>query len=369
LTAARSIAASLCLLAIRALTAAQEAPPEYFQETAKPHLAFQWDFLARYDNINHLQSYTYYYDEISRGRFELRPELDFLVSPTVKFGVRAVFDYGTEPNYDNALYGDNYVSRGAVVNEYYFQWTPGPWNFQAGAFEIPVVASEMMWDHRDVTTPGAALSYVHTFGPGSTLTFTGAGIYSAQRYRDKSLLGVGQVVWNWGDASRFAVQAASAFWNMDMDDVDPQYYRQNRIRIAPDGTLSYLSKFQLLDNLVTLRFPLGGIPMSISLDFVHNFGSVGTGPNAYEAAAMAGGVGTPGRWRAFFVYQHIGRDAVVGAYNTDDWWWHTWAEGYRAGFAYTVLPLVYFQPSVMWQRRLDSYHWVNRVTLDLVKMF
>ena len=366
---ARSFAASLLLLAVRALAGAQDAAPQYFDESARPHLAFQWDFLARYDNINHLESYSYYLSTISRGRFELRPELDFVVSPTVKFGVRGVFDYGTEPNYDNALYGDNYVSRGAVVDEYFFQWTPGAWKFQAGAFGIPVVASEMMWDHRDVTTPGAALSYVHTLGPASTLTFTAAGIYSAQRYQDQSLLGVGQVVWNWGDESRFAVQASSAFWNMDMKDVDPQYYRQNRVRFQPDGKLSYLSKFQLLDDMVQLRFPLGGVPASIRLDFVHNFGIVGTGPNAYEAAATVGSVGTPGRWRAFFVYQYIGRDALVGAYNTDDWWWHTWAEGYRAGFAYTVRPLVYVQPSVMWQRRLDSYHWVNRVTVDLVKMF
>jgi len=352
-------------LLVSGAAAAQDVPPQYFPEEAKPHLAFQWDFLARYDNISHLE---YSYPTISRGRFELRPEVDFIVSPTVRFGVRAVFDYGTEPNYDNALYGDNYVSRGAVVNEYYFQWTPGPWTFQAGAFEIPVAASEMLWDHRDVTTPGASLSWVHSFAANSTLTLTAAGIYSAQRYRDQSLLGVGQARWNWGDESRFAIQASSAFWNMDMDDVDPQYYRQNRVTIV-DGKLAYVSKFQLLDNLVQLRFLIAGLPAMVSLDYIHNFGTVGTGSNAYEASATVGDVGTKGHWRAFFTYQYVGRDAVVGAYNTDDWWWHTWAEGYRVGVAYTVLPLVYVQPAFVWQKRFDLYHWVNRVTVDLVKMF
>ncbi len=359
-----STAAAILGAALSGIAAAQEAPPQYFQEAIHPHLAFQWDFLARYDNINHLE----YYPTISRGRFELRPEVDFLVSPTVRFGVRGVFDYGTEPNYDNALYGDNYVSRGAVVDEYFFAWTPGAWTFQAGAFDLPVVASEMLWDRRDVTTPGASLSYVYALSPTSSLTLTAAGIYSAQRYRDQSLLGVGQVVWKSGDENRFAVQASAAFWNMAMDNVDPQYYRQNRVTIV-DGQLAYRSKFDLLDTLVQLRFPIGGVPASLSLDFVHNFGIVGTGPNAYEAAATVGSVGTPGRWRAFVVYQYIGRDALVGAYNTDDWWWHSWAEGYRVGFAYTVLPLVYVQPSVVWQKRLDQYHWLNRVTVDLVKMF
>ncbi len=353
---------ALSLLPLAAL--AQEPAPRYFDESAAPHVALQWDFLARYDNINHLD----YYPTISRGRFELRPELDLFLSPTVRVGVRGVLDYGTEPNYDNALYMDNYVSRGAAVDEYFVAWTPGAWTFQVGAFDIPVVATEMLWDHRDLPTPGGSLSYVHRLGATSSLTFTAAGIYGAQRYRDHSLLGVGQVVWNWGDESRFAVQAASAFWNLAMKDVALQYYRENRVTIV-NGQLTYLSRFQLLDDLVQLRFPIAGMPASVSLDFVHNFGVVGTGPNAYEAAAMLGSVGTPGRWRAFFAYQHIGRDALVGAYNTDDWWWHTWAEGYRVGFAYTVAPLVYVQPAVVWQRRLDTDHWINRVTVDLVKMF
>ena len=107
----------------------------------------------------------------------------------------------------------------------------------------------------------------------------------------------------------------------------------------------------------------------IRLDFVHNFGSVGIGPNAYEAAATVGTLGTPGRWRAFFVYQYVGRDAVVGAYNTDDWWFHTWYRGHRVGVAVTVLPRVFVQAIVMFQRRLDLSTTLNRVTVDLVKMF
>jgi len=356
-------AALLSLLPLAAL--AQEPPPRYFEEhEEKPHLTLQWDFLARSDHISHRE----YYPTISRGRFELRPEVDFVASPTVKFGVRGVFDYGTESNADNALYGDNYVSRGAYVDRYFFLWAPGAWTFQAGAFALPVAASEMLWDKYDIQAPGASLSYVGQLGPTSSLTFTAAGIYSAQHYRDQSILGVGQVLWRTGEESRFAIQASASFWNMGMDNVAPQYYRENRV-VFVDGGLAYKSKFQLLDTLVRLQFPLVGLPVTVSLDFVHNFGVVGTGPNAYEAGVAVGTVGTPRTWRAFLVYQYIGRDALVGAYNTDDWWWHTWAEGYRFGFSYTILPMVYLQPAAVFQRRLDSDSWINRVTVDLVKMF
>jgi hypothetical protein len=361
----RPIAAAL-FSSLWTLTAlAQEPPPEYFTEPPeKPHVTLEWDFLARYDNISHLG----YYPTIARGRFEVRPEVDLVTSGTFRIGVRGVFDYGTEPNADNALYEDNYVSRGAAVDRYFLLWTPGAWTVQAGAFALPVAASEMLWDRYDIQAPGAAVSRVQPLGPDASLTFTAGGFYSPQRYRDGSILGVGQVLWKSGEESRLAIQASTSFWNMDMRDVDPQYYRENRA-VFVNGKLEYKSKFRLLDTLVRLQFPVAGLPVAVSLDCVHNFGTVGTGPNAYEAGVTAGTVGTPGTWRAFWTYQNIGRDALVAAYNTDDWWWHTWAEGHRFGFSYTILPLVYVQPAVVFQRRLDSPSWINRVTVDLVKIF
>lgn len=358
-------ASLLCLALLAGQGAARAQEPQYFEEpAAKPHFALLWDFLARYDHIDHLA----YYPAISRGRFELRPEGDFVTSGSFRLGVRASLNYGTEPNIDNALYEDNWVSRGAYLDRYYLLWTPGRWTVQAGAFGLPVAASPMLWDRYNIQTPGAAVSYRDTLSPTSKLTFTAAGFYSPQHYRDESILGVGQVVWSSGEESRLAVQASASFWNLDMRNVAPQYYRQNRV-VFVNGRVEYKSRFQLLDVLVRLQFPVAGLPVTVSLDAIHNFGAVGSGPNAYEAGVTVGSVGTPRTFRAFLVYQYIGREALVGAYNTDDWWWHTWAEGYRFGLAYTILPMVYVQPAVVLQRRLDYDYWTNRITVDLVKMF
>jgi len=220
----------------------------------------------------------------------------------------------------------------------------------------------------DLQTPGGAVSYVDRLGPTSTLTFTAGGFYSPQRYRDDSILGAGQVLFNRSDEGRCALQASASYWNMDMRDVAPQYYRQNRVVVVNDR-LGYASKFQLADILVKLQFPVARLPVTVSLDFIHNFGAPGAIANAYEAGVAVGTVGTPRTWRAFFVYQYIERDALVGAYNTDDWWWHTWAEGYRFGVSYTIFPMIYVQPAVVFQRRLDFNYWINRVTVDLVKLF
>ena len=83
----------------------------------------------------------------------------------------------------------------------------------------------------------------------------------------------------------------------------------------------------------------------------------------------AGALGTPGQFRASYGYQYIQRDAMVGAYNSDDWWYHTWYEGHRVALAWTFLPGVYLQTAFTVQRRLDQQYWLNRYLVDLVKMF
>jgi hypothetical protein len=106
------------------------------------------------------------------------------------------------------------------------------------------------------------------------------------------------------------------------------------------------------------------------VDGAHNFGAFDDSEDdALEAGIAVGKQGAPGNLRYFYVYQHIGRDAVLGAYNTDDWWFHSWAEGHRTGLSVTVFPLVVVRGALVFQRRLDLDSHVSRVTLDLVKLF
>jgi hypothetical protein len=345
--------ALVCLAA--AAAAAQE---QYFQEPpAKPKFSLRWDFLARYDRIDHLP-----YGSIDRGRFELRPQIDFDPWENLRIGVRAIFDYGTEA--EAYPFQDNYISRQAALDRWYVLWTPGTFAVRAGRFGMPLVASEMLWD-RDIQTPGIAASWE---SPDGAWTLAGAGFYGPQHFDDESRIAVGQVVWRTGEASRFSLEAAASYWSIEPRDLIVQYIRENSVKIV-DGTPTYASEFHVADLLIRLRFPLAGIPILVSLDGLDNFAAVDRRRLAFEGAVLAGRVGTPGDWRGFYVYQYIQRDATIGAYNTDDWWYHTWYEGHRVGVAWTFLPRVVLQASFSLQRRLDTRHWVNRYLVDVVKMF
>jgi len=386
----------------------QEAPAE--PAAFQPHFTLRWDFLARYDNISHLV----FIPNISRGRVELRPEVGYEFSDRFRIAARGIADYGTDSNSQNARNFDNYRSRGVSLERYYIEAKPGGFMILAGAFGMPILASEMLWDH-DIQTPGAFVNYQsQPAAGGSTLSFSAAGFYGPQSQRDHTRIGVGQVLWKWGEPDRLGLEAAAAYWHFEPDglklffaDGRPDLIRQNYI--GPDrgylsryrivdaivrvrfpigsvpvlvsldglrnlGTRGYISRFHIGDLLVRARFPIGSVPLLVSIDGLKNFGARGPAKEdgedfAYEASVTAGRVGTPGNVRGYYTFQHVERDALIGAYNTDDWWFHSWYRGHRFGLAVTIFPQVFVQGTAMFQQRLDRKTWINRFTADLVKMF
>jgi hypothetical protein len=339
--------------------AAVDEPPTYFEEPAeKTKFSFRWDFLARYDNVSHYRGY----EELQRGRFELRPEILFEPWENFRLGVRAIFDYGTDA--ESIPTQDNYISRWASADRWFVQWTPGGFNIRAGRFAMPLASSELLWD-RDIQTPGIAASWT---SPDGAWTFAGGGFYGPQHYSDQTRIAAGQVQWRVGDPTTFQLETSLAYWYFEPRELFELYIRENTSRFE-SGELKFTSEFKVGDLLLRLRFPLGSVPMLISFDGLYNFEAADNQNLGYEAAVVAGQVGTPGTFRGFYVYQYIERNATMGAYNTDDWWYHTWYEGHRVGVAWTFLPQVYLQGSFSVQRRLDVHTWINRVLVDIVKIF
>ncbi|MCA1582055.1 MAG: putative porin [Acidobacteria bacterium] len=344
-------------------TARAQGETEYFEERQKPHLEFQWDFLARYDRIEKLV----FRPDIHRGRFELRTELDWVFSDRLRVGARAIGDLGTDRNSDNARNFDNYRTTGSTLERWFVEARPGPLDIRLGSFGMPLVATEMLWD-RDIQSLGAAAAWQLPVGG---LILAAGAFRGPQRDRDRTRVEAGQLVWRRGDPASFAIEAAGSFWSFEPDRLRPAYIRQNYSRSVIGGPV-FVSRFRIADAIVRLRFPLGAIPLMVSLDGLENFGSRGEArgdDKAFEGSITAGDVGTPGRLRGFYTYQYVQRDAVMGAYNTDDWWFHSWYRGHRVALAITVAPRIFVQGAAVFQQRLDRSTWLNRFTVDLVKMF
>ncbi len=300
----------------------------------------------------------------------MRSELDLVLSDRLRIGTRAIGDLGTDQNSDNARNFDNYRSRGSTLERWFVEARPGRVDIRLGSFGMPLVATEMLWD-RDIQSLGAAAAWEFPAG-SSALTLAAGAFRGPQRDGDRTKVGAGQLVWRWGDPGAFAIEAAASFWSFEPDHLRATYIRQNYTRLLPGGVPALLSRFRIADAIVRLRFPVRAVPITVSFDGLKNFGSRAPArgdDRAFEGSLLAGDVGTPGRLRGFYTFQYVQRDAVPGAYNTDDWWFHSWYRGHRFGLAVTVFPRVFVQGAALFQQRLDRDTWLKRFTVDLVKMF
>lgn len=352
---------------------AKEEEPRYQTPAPASRFEFRWDALVRYDVIDLDQQAPV--ANIHRWRTEARPELDWVASDRFRLGVRLVGDVASDSNSTNTARFDNYRSNGVALDRAFVEARPGAFRISAGAFGMPLRATEMLWD-RDLQVLGGAAAWRLPAGATSALTLAGGFFYGPQRGHDSSHVVAAQATWEGGDPGKVAVDWSESYWRFThLDRVGHAYLRQNEpggyVPLPGYSGSRYANDFRLVDSLARVR--IGGgwrFPLSLSADWVHNFGAEAHAyADGVEVALRVGKEGAPGDVQIFDVYQYVDRDAVVGAYNTDDWWFHTWYVGHRVGFSVTVLPQIALRPSVVFQRRQDREHYLNRYLLDLVKLF
>jgi hypothetical protein len=359
--------------------AAQEPPPaapesdnpqpEYFAPPASTsRFELRWDALVRYDAID-LDRQSPAHD-IHRWRTEVRPEADWLASDRFRIGVRVLGELSSDSNATNDARLDNYRSNTAALDRFFVEARPGNFTLIAGQFGMPLRTTEMLWD-QDIQVLGAAGSWRAPLSAETSVTLAGGFFYGPQREHDQAHVAAGQATL----ATRLGpveLSWSEAYWRFTHLARTAEHFLRQNVSYSGSayGGPSYTDDFRILDSLLRARFPIAGVPVTLSADWTHNFAaSEAEYRDGLELALRVGREGDPGDWEVFDVYQMVDRDAVVGAYNTDDWWFHSWYVGHRVGVAVTVLPQVMLRPSVVFQRRQDRDHYLNRYLIDLVKTF
>ncbi len=332
----------------------------------------RWDALFRYDVIELSKQAPA--EDIHRWRTEVRPELDWLPSDRLRLGVRLVGDLGSDSNRTNAARLDNYRSSGVGLDRAYLEARPGAFLIFAGQYGMPFRTSEMFWDH-DIQVIGASAEWRRPLGAMSALILGAGFFYGPQRQHDQSHIAVGQATFELGNPESLAFDLSESYWRFThLEKTGEVWLRQNVPAYAAPGDVPaspYENDFRIVDSLARLRIAGGArFPVTLAADWARNLAaSERQYQDGVEVSLRIGREGAPGDLQIFDIYQYVDRDAVVGAYNTDDWWFHSWYVGHRIGVSVTVLPQVMLRPSVVFQRRQDREHYLNRYLLDLVKTF
>jgi hypothetical protein len=348
--------------AVLLLAAGAEAQNPYAQK--KQSVQFMGDLLLRYEWTKKILGPDGEFDE-SRYRIQARPGIEANLGPIV-LGVGGEFNYSKDKNYETplgetpAIIRDNYKSRDARLDLYYGKLNAGPLVVEGGRFVMPLLLTGMIWD-RDLRPQGGAASV--ELGEGSRLALRGIYATHSHVFEDKSTMFGGslELTLQGGPNGSFVV-AGSYLEFRDLDTLEPAIVRQNT---SVGGLL--LDDYRVADAQARI-VSAGQMPVELVADYCWNT-AISENNKGLWLSATLGRLGIS-RAQLEYTYAKIDRNATVGAFNTDDFYWATGWEGHRIDLGTSSGRGSSFHVITQWQRYKDSpdpvmqNHWVQRYRVE-----
>jgi hypothetical protein len=363
-------ALTLSVLFAVAAAAQEEEPPPDLGPQQQYNFDFRVDALMRQEWTKEIFVAPDEFRDESRWRLQARPRLEAGFGPVV-VGVGGDFNYSKDENNDPPplLQRDNYDSRSARLDLAYGGLEFGPVRGQGGIVAMPVALTEMLWDRdlrilggfgsiewKDLSTAlrGLGVSAVysrggHVFDDGKTtlLMFSGTMTFSSPTGSELEL-----------------VASFLKFTEFASDEpLEPMLRRQN-IR-TPDGMVA--GPFEVWDLVARFRRS-GQAPIQLVADYSWNRELEADNKGLWLAAVLGSIQTTPARLE--YTYAKVDRDATLGAYATDDFFWATGWEGHRVDIGvrsgghtslHAIGQLQRFKDSPRPEERED---WVKRYRLE-----
>ena len=360
---------ALCLALSASGVGAQSS---VYQTQQKQSFRFAGDSLLRYEWTRDIPNPPDGQPNVDRYRVQLRPRVEMSLGP-VELGVGGEFNYSKDENDPEGLEApilirDNYRSRDARFDLYYGRVKAGPVVAEGGRFFMPLPLTEMIWDH-DLRPLGGALTF-ETAERGALSRIAVTGIYAERShvFEDESYFFGGGLDLGFQTGPASQIRLAGTYLEFrDLNGLEPAIRRQNT-RVA--GLIVY--PYRVVDAVARLSSS-GRLPWQLVANYCWNT-AVDEGNRGLWLAAVLGAFGTS-RAVLEYTYAKIDRDAIVAAYNTDDFFWATGWEGHRVDLGTSAGRKASLHAVTQWQRFKDSpdpavaEQWVKRFRVELRSSF
>ncbi len=361
---------ALGLLLAALPAAAQEPQDQYFTRPEKKFsLEIKGDALVRAEWTKDIFVTATQFRDDDRQRGQLRPRLEMGLGPVI-LGVGGEFNYSSDENTEGAaaqlLIRDNYKSRDARVDLAFADIQPVSWlRLQGGRFLMPLPFTEMIWD-RDIRLQGAALTLgAKDRGRLKSVGLTGLWSRGSHVFddADTTLFSVGMdAEFGLSETARLQLVAAWLDYS-EIRTMAPNIRRQNT-RVAGQFVFDY----KVLDAVIRLRFT-GRVPVQLVGDFCYNT-DVDADRGGIWAAFSLGSLQRT-RARLEYTFATVDKDATLGAYPTDDFFWTTGWEGHRVDLGIRLIDRLSVHGVGQLERFKDSPrpeerdHWNKRIRAEL----
>ena len=321
------------VLAVTPIAHAQESSDDALlsagEDATPDHVHFIGDLWLNQDHVSDLPNAR---ADINRTRGRLRAGIGGSLSPNWEFIASARIAQGSDDNRDNRRNNDNERSDSFGVDQILVRWRANDHaSLQFGKAPLPLDLSPMLWDP-DLRPAGLAYEHSLALGDFDRLHLV-AGYFAGQHlYGDESRIATAQVAWKWreGAPTRGGVTLS---W-LDFSDLD-ELRAQGLGRTNAIVNGRYLSDYRLLDLQLAGHTELGSWPIDLHLDLVRNLGADAARDGA-RLSLSTGDHRQPGGVQFGVAVERIQRDAVLAAFNSDDWWFHSNLRGQLAWIAYGI---------------------------------
>lgn len=233
-----------------------------------------------------------------------------------------------------------------------------------GKSELPLDLTPLIWD-RDLRPAGLSADMSAGVGEFDRIAFVGGYFAGSHLYGDDSRIAAAQAAYHWREGAPLSASALVAYIDFsDLRQASLQGLTRTNRRI---GT-TLVSDYRLVDLQLVGRARAGAWPLELRLDFVRNLGADDLRDGA-RASLVLGDMRQPRSWEFGFAVERIQRDAVMAAFNSDDWWFHSNMRG--------VMPWIGYGFDSTWSVRLAGFRerrdgvsvHTRRVMLDLNARF
>lgn len=354
-----ALAAGSTAQAQSAMEAAQDPLLREEVENEAAEGGFGWfgDAVLRADRVRNLANR----DDLERVRSRLRLGGRY-VSGDWEFGAAVEGARGSDRNRDNLRNNDNEKSDGAALDQLYARWQAGEHTaLMLGKTALPLTLTPLTWDN-DLRPIGLSVDHSIALGELNRFTLTGGYFAGDHLYGDESRIAAAQFGLRLNEGAEASGDILLTFLHFD-DLVELTHDRLSRTNRRVGDAL--VSDYRLGD--LQLGFKLRDaafMPIDARLDLVHNFGADDRNSGARFSLVLGSSL-EPKGWEFGYAVQRIQRDAVMAAFNSDDWWFHSFARGSMPWIAYGFSEHVNIQLSAFFERRDDQPETVRRMLLDL----
>jgi hypothetical protein len=255
---------------------------------------------------------------------------------------------------------DNERARDLALDKLFLSYAPTPNDeWVAGKTALPLKLSLMVWD--PVLRP-AGLSFAHQtdFGDHDSLRFVG-GVFRGE--------------FMFGDQSR--ITALQADLRLHEDGVlQPEFVLSYLHFTDLDALLAagedrgnpfvgshFIDNYAIVDGQFILHVA-GDTPMRLLLDLVHNSGAA-TDNQAARLEFALGDSFRAGGQEVGVAVQRIQQSAVLGAFNSEDWWFHAGTHGDHLWYAYGVSDDLRLRAGFFWEQPDGAAFHTRRLLLDM----